>query len=522
MAQDHGRKVGPLVSVLIPTYNRRRYLPVALSSVVNQSYGSLEIFVIRDGGQDVSDIVNSFNDQRITFINRGENRGKAFSLNEAMNRAGGKYIAYLDDDDLFYPNHIETLVNALENQTDCQVAYSDLYKVHCRIGPDGSREVLDKMVDISRDFDRFVMLYYNHVLHVSIMHRRDLIEKIGPYNENLNVLIDWDLTRRLVFFTDFYHVHEITGEFYCPVGGSDRISIQQRKDKGQYLKNAMTIRTTRPPKPWPKINDVSIIFVTDCLDKQAVKTLTSIWQSTFYPCRFHLPLSQSDFDRLNTDMPNIVRVPVEPGTSESQRIDAALAGCEGELVALVPKDLSIGQMWLEDPLYGLINSTHSREAIKLEGSTDKSWAMVIRKDELQHVRDNFPDLSIHESLKADGVVIRPLCPEEIPFQFDQLLCQAAAEEKQNNWSEAARILEYMAEHYQNELWMRSRTARALFEAGRFKEAAELSSRVNQQRPTVETLLLEAKIRHKEKEFTRAIELLEKAEQILEGNELVWT
>ena len=203
--------MGPMVSIILPTFNRPLYLAQAISSAVRQRYGNLQIIVVNDGGCDVSGIVKSFDDSRIVFINRQQNRGKAFSLNEAISTAKGKYIAYLDDDDMYYPNHIETLVNVLENRSDCGVAYTDLYKAYCRIAPDGSRIVLSKVVEVSRDFDRFVMLYFNHVLHVSCLHRRDLLDKTGPYNEGLNVLIDWDMTRRLAFFSDFCHIPEVTG-----------------------------------------------------------------------------------------------------------------------------------------------------------------------------------------------------------------------------------------------------------------------------------------------------------------------
>jgi len=54
------KKAGPLVSILIPTHNRRRFLPVALASVVRQDYDNLEIFVIRDGGEQVSTEVNNY------------------------------------------------------------------------------------------------------------------------------------------------------------------------------------------------------------------------------------------------------------------------------------------------------------------------------------------------------------------------------------------------------------------------------------------------------------------------------
>ncbi len=177
---------GPLVSVLVPTFNRPVYLHQALGSILRQSYRNLQIIVVNDGGEDVSELVKSLNDDRLEFINRRENRGKAFSLNQALNQADGKYIAYLDDDDIYYPEHIETLVQALETQTGCQVAYSDFYKVYCRITPNKNRQVLSKVVDVSRDFDRFFMLYFNHVLHVCLMHRRDLLEKTGYYNDHID------------------------------------------------------------------------------------------------------------------------------------------------------------------------------------------------------------------------------------------------------------------------------------------------------------------------------------------------
>ncbi len=534
MTKGNEGKVGPMVSMLIPTFNRPRYLSEALASALNQSYKNLQVIVINDGGEDVSGVVSSFGDSRLTFINRKENRGKAFSLNEALIRAEGKYIAYLDDDDLYYPNHIETLVDALENKTDCQVAYSDLYKAHCKVMPDGSRKVLSKIVKVSRDFDRFFMLYFNHVLHVSLMHRRDLLEKTGLYNEQLNVLIDWDMTRRLAFFSDFHHVYEVTGQFCCFVAESDRISIQRRKDKNEYLRNVMAIRTTRPAKPWSKIEDMSIIFAIDRLNQQAGETLSSIWRHTFYPYEIYLPLPQADFNRLNTDMPNLIFVPVNPLTSEAERIDAALARCEGEYITIVPNGFAVKEMWVENSLYALINPAPiehrltpnrcgvSREGFELEGSTDTLWAAVVRKDDLQHARKSFPNLPVQESLKAAGIVLRQPGFEELPFQFDNLLQEARLAEKNGNWEQAAQMFEYIADHHKNELGMRALAAKAFFKAGGHARAAELSCEVNQRRPTVDTLLLEAKINLEEKNFNSAIELLKRAEEILEGKELLWT
>ena len=518
MAKNNDIKAGPVVSVIIPTFNRPQYLYPAVASVLRQSYKPLQIIVVNDGGVNVDDIISSFRDPRLMLIDRRENRGKAYSLNEALERAEGKYVAYLDDDDIYYPPHIETLVHALERETDCGVVYSDFYKTYCRLLSDGSRQVLSKVVEVSRDFDRFLMLHFNHVLHVCLMHRRNLIERTGPYNEQLNVLIDWDMTRRLVFFSDFYHVREITGEYYHPMGECDRISVQRRKDKQNYLRNVLTIRTTRPPKPWEKVQDMSIIFVTDRLNKQAGENIRSIWQHTFVPYKLYLPIPESDFHRLNTDMPHLIVEPVDPLSSQGQRVDAVLARCEDEYIAIVPDGFPIENAWIEGALYALINSPLDHQGFELKGSTDALWAAVIKKEVLRYARKRFPHLPVRESLKAAGVVLRQPEFKEQPFQFDHLLHQAQSAEKDGNWSEAARIFENTAGHYQNEVWMTRLAARAFFYAGECERAAKLSGKVNRQWPTVDTLLLEARLKRRENDFHAAIKLLMAAEQILSDSD----
>ena len=521
MTDNHQKEVGPVVSVLISTFNRPGYLAEALTSVLRQSYTNLQVIVVNDGGEDVRDIIDSFNDSRLIYINGKENRGKASCLNRAINRADCKYIAYIDDDDLYYPNHIETLVDVLENQTDCRVAYSDLYKVSCRVMPDGSRQVLSKVVEVSRDFDRFLMLYFNHVLHVSLMHDRTLLEKTGPYNEELRVLVDWDIIRRLAFFSDFQHVTEITGEYYNPVGECDRISVQKRKDINGYLKNVRTIRATRPPKPWSKIRDLSIIFVAEKMDEQAKQTLNAIRQRTFYPYEIYLPLSRADYERLGMDIPNIVHVPVDSFEPQTRRIDAAIARCDGGYVAIVPSGFPIRQFWVEDSLYALISSSSCPKGLELEGSTDGLWAAVMERSVFENARRNFSSQTVQRSLRASGISIRRVLADEIPFQLDQLLEQSRLAEKNGEPVKAARMFEYIAGRYQNQLWMKTLAAGAFFNAGDLNRADQLCCELNRQRPVVDTLLLEAKIRRSKKEFEPAIGLLEEAEQILEGKELLW-
>lgn len=221
-------------------------------SIYTQTFTDIEIILVRDGGCPVSPI----HDPRLKFIDRDENKGFPYGLNQSLKIAKGEYVCYLGDDDIFYPNHVAALVKALD-YSGAGAAYTDLYKVHYRTLR-GQIDVMSKNVEISRDFDRCVMFEFNHVLHGSLMHRRDLIEKTGPYNEKISVLIDWDMTRRLCHYTDFVHVPFVTGEFWAEVGGGDRISKRERENEKKFAWNMQTIKSTRPPKPWI-IDDITIV-----------------------------------------------------------------------------------------------------------------------------------------------------------------------------------------------------------------------------------------------------------------------
>ena len=101
----------PLVSVTMGTHNRPTWLKTALDSVYAQTMQDFEIVLVRDGGCPVD--VSQYDD-RLKFIDRDENKGFAYSLNEALHYAQGRYIAYLGDDDRYYPHHLKTLTEAIE------------------------------------------------------------------------------------------------------------------------------------------------------------------------------------------------------------------------------------------------------------------------------------------------------------------------------------------------------------------------------------------------------------------------
>jgi len=219
-------KTFPLVSVIVPTHNRPERLAEALKSILEQSYQNLEIIVINDAGADVENIISYLNQRKnITYIKHSQNRGLAAARNTGIKVARGKYIAYLDDDDLFYPNHLETLVNYLET-TDYKVAYTDAYRAHEK-KEKGKYAVVNRDVPYSFDFDYDRILVGNFVPVLCFMHEKSCLEEAGFFDEGLTTLEDWDLWIRMSRKFKFAHIKEITCEFSWRIDGTTMTSSRQ-------------------------------------------------------------------------------------------------------------------------------------------------------------------------------------------------------------------------------------------------------------------------------------------------------
>ncbi|MDP2815362.1 MAG: glycosyltransferase, partial [Rectinemataceae bacterium] len=118
----------PLVSVLIRTVGRRNLLRAALKSVENQTYQPVEVIVVEDGAATISSLLEEFPSLSIQYHAFGENRGRCEAGNQALRMAKGEYCIFLDEDDLFFADHIETLVAAII-RSSARVAYSFAFEV---------------------------------------------------------------------------------------------------------------------------------------------------------------------------------------------------------------------------------------------------------------------------------------------------------------------------------------------------------------------------------------------------------
>ena len=114
---------GPIFTVVIPVYNRASLVIAAVRSVLAQTFQSFEVVVVDDGStDDARSAILAIQDPRIRFF-RQENRGASAARNKGIDEAIGKYIAFLDSDDLFLPDHLETMAALLES-SDATIAYA--------------------------------------------------------------------------------------------------------------------------------------------------------------------------------------------------------------------------------------------------------------------------------------------------------------------------------------------------------------------------------------------------------------
>lgn len=117
-----------LVSVIMPCYNAALYIKEAIESVLNQTYQNFQLIIIDDLSSDESmNIINSYDDPRIKIIQLSVNSGAGVSRNKGIEAARGRFIAFLDSDDLWRPNKLEVQIKFMTDKK-CALSYSQYQK----------------------------------------------------------------------------------------------------------------------------------------------------------------------------------------------------------------------------------------------------------------------------------------------------------------------------------------------------------------------------------------------------------
>lgn len=209
----------PLVSILIRTHNRPNVLREALISVRNQTYRNIEVVVIEDGAPTAKAMIEQeFKDLNIVYVSTGENVGRCLAGNLALKTATGEYFNFLDDDDVLYADHVESLLTQILNNPSYKAAYSISFEVPTMVlstEPYEYKELFHN-VQHKQPFNRLVLLHHNYFPIQTVLFSRDLYEEFGGFDPELEVLEDWDLWLRYALKYEFLFVEKLTSIYRIP------------------------------------------------------------------------------------------------------------------------------------------------------------------------------------------------------------------------------------------------------------------------------------------------------------------
>lgn len=197
----------PLVTIIMPTYNRRNVIPKAIESILNQTYKNFEFLIIDDASEDETvEYLNTLEDNRIKILCNDENKGGSFSRNVCLDIAKGDIIMYLDSDNMWDSKYIETIVGAYIRLPDADAIYSGqlIYKdfnskPHAfRFGP----------------FNKLLLHNRNFIDINCFCHKKYTYKEVGGFNEDLWRLEDWEYILRTSNKFKLYSIPVLLSKYY--------------------------------------------------------------------------------------------------------------------------------------------------------------------------------------------------------------------------------------------------------------------------------------------------------------------
>jgi GT2 family glycosyltransferase len=208
----------PLVSILIRTHRRGAFLRQALTSVSHQTYRELEVVVVEDGSAEGEAVCEEFRgrlDVRYHRLNPG--RGRSVAGNFALEQARGEWMCFLDDDDVFFADHVEVLLQ-MAREKKVLGAYGLAWRTHTRVIDEQAPLYEETLKEVFPDeaFSRMVLWHHNFMPIQSVLFHRSLYDRHGGFAEDMHQLEDWNLWTRYTIDADFVQVRKVTSKYRVP------------------------------------------------------------------------------------------------------------------------------------------------------------------------------------------------------------------------------------------------------------------------------------------------------------------
>ncbi len=188
----------PFISVIIPTYNRCWILKEAIDSVLSQEFGDIEIIVADDGSNDATAALLSAYGEQLTVINQ-KNRGVSAARNGGISIAKGKYIAFLDSDDMWLPEKLSCQVDFFQSHAHATICQTDEIWIRngIRVNPKKRHKKPSGMIFVPS-------LQLCLVSPSAVMIKKSLFDEIGLFNEAFPACEDYDLWLRIALYHPIY------------------------------------------------------------------------------------------------------------------------------------------------------------------------------------------------------------------------------------------------------------------------------------------------------------------------------
>jgi glycosyltransferase involved in cell wall biosynthesis len=218
----------PRISVIIPTYNRKAFVLEAVDSVLAQTYGDYELIVVDDGSVDgTAEALRHYGGQLRYFYQA--NQGVSMARNRGLALANGEFITFLDSDDLWLPEKLQTQVAFMDEHPEARICYTD--EIWIRRGV---------RVNPKKKHAKYSGWIYPHCLPLCIISpssalvRRGLFERVGTFDAHLYVCEDYDLWLRVAArFPVFFIPQGLIikrgghpGQLSCQEWGNDRYRVR--------------------------------------------------------------------------------------------------------------------------------------------------------------------------------------------------------------------------------------------------------------------------------------------------------
>lgn len=222
---------GPRISVVVRTRDRPELLAEALASLAAGTYRRAEVVLVNDGGK--RPVLPEGYPLPVVRVDLAQSQGRAAAAQAGVAAATGDYVAFLDDDDLAAPEHLETLAG-LVSAAGVRVAYTDAAVAVYELEADGW-VCHERRLPYSRDFDPDVLRVDNYIPFNTLLIERRLFAKAGAFDSSLPFFEDWDFLIRLSAITPFHHRRQVTCEYRHFRGGGHHVFGERPRERADFL-----------------------------------------------------------------------------------------------------------------------------------------------------------------------------------------------------------------------------------------------------------------------------------------------